>query len=114
VLRVRSAGIRPRRHRDQPHLPHQALDPLTVDGVAHRLEEDDHLAAAKERVTGVFLVDQAAEQEVAFIDRPDLLPRIDRGAGNARQSTLLDQGYFVPVADPRLPGHDRLIPDFFF
>jgi len=41
-------------------------------------------------VTGVFLVDQAAEQEVAFIDRPDLLPRIDRGAGNARQSTLLD------------------------
>ena len=44
---------------------------------ARLLEKYHHLAAAVERVPGVFLVDQAAEQQVAFVGQFQLLMRID-------------------------------------
>jgi hypothetical protein len=72
VFRVRTAGVGPRRHAGQPHLLHQALYPLAIDGVAQALEENNHLAATIKRMSCVFLVDQATEQQIAFIDRTGL------------------------------------------
>ena len=66
-----------------------------------------------ERPPCVLLIDQTTEQQIAFIDRLGLFLRINRGAGYARQNTLLDHGGLIPFANPRLPHHDRLIPDFF-
>ena len=114
VLRVWTAGVGPRRHAGQPHCPHQPLYPLAIDDMARRLEKDHHLAAAVERMPCVFFVDQATEQQIAFIDRPGLLPRIDRGARYSCQHALPDHWHRIPFVDPRLPHHDRLIPDFFF
>lgn len=52
------------------------VDPFAVDIMACCFE--DHLAAATERMADVFLVDQTTEEQIAFIDRPGLLLRIDR------------------------------------
>ena len=73
-------GWTARRHPCQPKLSLQALHPLAFDEATRRLEEDQHLATTIERPPGIFLVNQAAEQQIAFVDRPRLFPRIDPGA----------------------------------
>jgi len=88
VLGVRAAGVWPRCHAGQPHLPHQALYPFTIDGVARPLEKYHHFAAAIEWVPGVFLVDHATVQQIALIGWPGILPCIDRGAGYPGQKAL--------------------------
>ena len=113
VLRVRPARVGTRRHPRQPHLAHQASYPLAIDEVTHRLEKDHHLAAAVKRVPGVLFVDQATDQQIAFIDRLGLLLRIDRGARDAGQNALPNDGYRICSVDPPVPDHGRLIPDFF-
>lgn len=77
------------------------------------LEEDHHLAAAVERTPGIFLVNQAAEQQIAFVDWPRLLLRIAGGTGDVGQNALPDNGHRISAVDPPVPNHGRLIPDFF-
>ncbi len=75
---VRTAGVRAWRHTRQPHFPHQALDPFTIDIMACCFEKNHHLTAAVERMAGVFFVDQTTEEQIAFIDQSGLLLRVDR------------------------------------
>jgi hypothetical protein len=114
VLRVRAAGVGASwRHPRQPHLPHQAAYPFVIHELTRRLEKDNHLAAAVKRVPGVFLIDQTTEQQIAFIDRPGFLLRINSGTGYPGQHALPDNGHRIPGVDPPVPDHGRLIPDFF-
>ncbi len=113
VFCVWPAGVRPWRHAGQPHLPHQALYPLTIDAMAHALEKYHHLAATVERTPRVLLVDQATEQQIIFVDQPGLLVRIDRGTRYPGQNALPDHADRIRLVDPRLSHHGRLIPDFF-
>ena len=78
MLGVRTTGVWPRCHASQPHLAHQALYPLAIDGVTRHFEEDNHPAAAIERVPRVFLINQVTEQQVAFIGWFWVLPHIVR------------------------------------
>lgn len=112
VLRVRPARGGPRRHAGQPQLPHQAWDPLAIDAAARRAEGKTPRAAAVERVSCVRLVEQATAPQLGCIDRPGLWLRRDRGAGDPGPRALPDHGYRIPMVDPRVPRHDRLIPDF--
>src|SRR5471030_788473 len=84
-----------------------------IDAVAHLIEENNHLAAAVERAPCVFLVNQATEQQITFVERTAHLRRIDCGARYSRQNALPDHGHRIRLVDPRLPHHGRLIPDFF-
>ncbi len=113
VFRVWAAGVRTRRHAGQAHLPHQVLYPLAIDDVARHLEKHNHLAAAVKRAPRVLFVDQTAEQQIAFIDQFRFVLCIDRGAGDPGQNALLDDADWRLWADPGLPRHGRLIPDFF-
>jgi hypothetical protein len=82
VLTVRAAGVGAWRHPRQPHLPHQAAYPFAIHELTRHLEKYHHLAAAVKRVPGVFLIDQTTEQQIAFIDRPGFLLRINSGTGS--------------------------------
>ena len=112
-VRVRTAGVGPRRHPGQPHLAHQPLYPLAIDAVAGHAQEYHHLAAAVERAPRVLPVDQATEHQINFVDWHGPLPRIDRGARYACQNALLRHAYPIFSCDPRLACHHGLIPDFF-
>jgi hypothetical protein len=48
----------------------------------------------------VLLVDQAAVQQIEFINRIGRLPRIERGAGYAGQNALLNHGNVFLFIDP--------------
>ena len=62
---------------------------------------------------GELLVDQAAQQQVAFIDNAGLLLRIDRRTRHPGQNALPNYSYRTAFGNPPLPDHGRLIPDFF-
>lgn len=81
VRGVCAAGVGPRCHTHPPHLSHQALYPLAIDRVTYCRQKYHHPASAIKRVPGVFLVDQATVQKVAFIDHRRLLLRIDPRPG---------------------------------
>src|ERR1035437_4867954 len=92
---------------------HQASYPFAIDEVTHLLEEDHHLAAAVKRTPCVRFIDQPTDTQITFINPLGFPLRIDRGAGYAGQNALPDNGHRIPVVDPLLPDHGRLISDFF-
>jgi hypothetical protein len=78
VLGMRATGVGARRPSHPSDLTHQALYPFAVDRLALHFQKRPPLPTAVERVPCELFVDQWAEQQVAFIDRPGFLLRIDR------------------------------------
>jgi hypothetical protein len=62
---------------------------------------------------GVFLVDQAFKHFVNLDERLRLALNVDRRARDANQHTLALLRDIGMDADPAMPNHGRLIPDFF-
>ena len=92
MFRVWTAGIRPRRHAGQAHLPHEALYPLAIDGVTRHLEEYDHLAAAVEWVSSIL---------------PDNGPSLRRLMGDGELSLAFS---FWPAEVPAAIANNELPP----
>ena len=113
VLWVRRAGVRPWRHPGQEHGAHEALYPLAVDPVATAKQVHHHLAATVERMARVFLIDQALEHFVDLDEHHWLALGVDRRARHAGQHALALLRQVGMNANPAVPDHGRLIPDFF-
>jgi hypothetical protein len=92
---------------------HQALHPFAVDHMAAARQVAHHLAAAVERVAGVFLVDEATQYQIITREGLRSLPRVHAGAGHPGQHALAAHGQRLVFVDPTVARHGRLMPDFF-
>ncbi len=79
VLRVGAARVRSRRHARESQDAHQALDPLAVDPVPPAAQVHRDLAAAVERVPGVFGVNQSQQCQFLLVRCGGWVWRIERG-----------------------------------
>jgi len=116
VLRLRLARVRPRRHARQSHAAHQALHALAIDDAARSLQEHHHAPAAVERSARVFLVDQAAQQQVlgARLSRHrGGEPPVHCRAWHFGQLALTAQGQLVGAVDPADPRVQIHTPNYF-
>ena len=113
ITATRRARVRSWGHSSQEHGAHEALYPLAVDPVATAKQMHHHLAAAVERMPRVFLIDQALESFVNLDEHHGLALGVDRRARYAGQHALAFLRQFGMNANPAVPDHGRLIPDFF-
>lgn len=114
VLRARTAGVRARCNRRQPHAAHEALDALAVDLVAPATQLDHHASATVEWSSRVDLVEELTEQQVSAALRWRLPVSVRRRSRDTCQSTLAYDRNRIAGVDPALSDHGRLTPDFFF
>jgi hypothetical protein len=79
-------------HPRQPQLPHQALHPLAVDPQPVVPQKPHHPPAAKERMAGVFFINQPQHQQILVIGRFRSLMRVVGRPTDPRQGALPGQG----------------------
>jgi hypothetical protein len=90
VLGRRLAGVGTLVDGDQPHQPHQALNPLAVDREALGGQPRRHAARAVERSRQVLAVDQLHQPKILGADRS--WAAVDRGPADIQQVALAADG----------------------
>ena len=113
VLRLRLAGIGPRRHPSEAHDLHQPAHLFSIHHPPTASQENHHPAAAIKRMPGVLLIDQRADFQV-IIER-DFGSQLceNRRPAYTRQHALPAQQHHAIFDHPTLTNYGRLIPDFF-
>ena len=80
------AGVGPHINGFQPHFLHQPLHALAVDRVSPTLQNSRHSAGSVERCSGILLINQAHQQEIARTFRHWQI--VIGGPGKPNQFTL--------------------------